>query len=111
MVAVSGSAIEQMKEKTDKAYILTETSLLDQVLRGAADGSAYTNEFVSRYSPSVTSFSRPRFNGQIPATIIALYVSEGKNMDADPMRELRKSHVPVLDPIAFFLFSLGHKNR
>ena len=39
----------------------------------------------------------------------SLHVSEGKNMDADPMRKLRKSHVPVLDPIALFLFSLGHK--
>ena len=110
----NGSCIgfsNRTNDREDRQSInLERDESLDKALRGAADASTYTNEFVLSLWSICDQFLQAQF--QRPNTFHDLHLSGGKNMDADPMRELRNSHVPVLDPIALvFSFSHDHEWR
>ena len=105
---MSGPATEPIKVRTDRAKILKETRSLNQTLRRAANAGADTNGSVLGFGPSVSPQRGSIFDApNNPGMMIDLHLSEGRNMHADPMRELRDSHIPTLDPIARFVVK-GH---
>ena len=83
IVVASGSATEPMKEGTDSAQVLKETSLWTR-LCDEVRTCAHPNKFVPRLGPSVIICAGPNLNAQVLGMVLDLHLPEDWDMGADP---------------------------